>query len=116
MHRISLLGNHFDSALLAAQEAAKPAGKKDSLSVVDNRTGKFFIEIENLMWLDNLYRQLECNCYSFIGKTYELPIKDGAINATDLAKIKDEQGEVTRSYDPAYMNTVACVRFIFEAE
>ena len=47
MHRISLLGNHFDSALLAAQEAAKPAGKKDSLSVVDNRTGKFFIEISN---------------------------------------------------------------------
>ena len=44
-----------------------------------------------------------------IGKTYELNIKDGAINATDLAKIKDEKGEVTRSYDPAYMNTVACV-------
>ena len=45
-----------------------------------------------------------------LGKTYELPIKDGAINATDLSKIKDEKGEVTRSYDPAYMNTVACVR------
>jgi len=39
-------------------------------------------------------------------------VKDGAINATDLAKIKDEKGEVTRSYDPAYMNTVACVCFI----
>ena len=36
-------------------------------------------------------------------------MKDGAINATDLGKIKDEKGEVTRSYDPAYMNTVACV-------
>lgn len=47
-----------------------------------------------------------------LGKTYELPIKDGAINATDLSKIKDEKGEVTRSYDPAYMNTVACVRHI----
>lgn len=47
-----------------------------------------------------------------IGKTYELPIKDGAINATDLSKIKDQNGEVTRSYDPAYMNTVACVRSI----
>jgi hypothetical protein len=45
----------------------------------------------------------------FSGKKYELPIKDGAINATDLGKIKDEKGEVTRSYDPAYMNTVACV-------
>ena len=44
------------------------------------------------------------------GKTYELAIKDGSINATDLSKIKDETGEVTRSYDPAYMNTVACVR------
>lgn len=44
------------------------------------------------------------------GKTYELAIKDGSINATDLSKIKDEKGEVTRSYDPAYMNTVACVR------
>lgn len=46
----------------------------------------------------------------FIGKKYELPIKDGAINATDLSKIKDEHGEVTRSFDPAYMNTVNCVR------
>ena len=44
-----------------------------------------------------------------IGKKYELPIKDGAINATDLSKIKDEHGEVTRSFDPAYMNTVNCV-------
>ena len=43
------------------------------------------------------------------GKKYELAVKDGAINATDLAKIKDANGEVTRSYDPAYMNTVACV-------
>ena len=51
----------------------------------------------------------EINKLSYIGKSYELPIKDGAINATDLAKIKDPQGEVTRSYDPAYMNTVACV-------
>jgi len=43
------------------------------------------------------------------GKTYELVIKDGAINATDLGKIKDGKGEVTRSYDPAYMNTVSCI-------
>jgi hypothetical protein len=46
---------------------------------------------------------------NYTGKSYELNIKDGAINATDLSKIKDEKGEVTRSYDPAYMNTVACV-------
>jgi len=43
------------------------------------------------------------------GKTYELPIKDGAINATDLSKIKSPAGAVTRSYDPAYMNTVNCI-------
>lgn len=44
-----------------------------------------------------------------IGKTYELPIKDNTIDATDLLKIKDDKGEVTRSFDPAYMNTVCCV-------
>lgn len=43
------------------------------------------------------------------GKNYELAIKDGAINATDLSKILDQNGEVTRSYDPAYMNTVVCI-------
>jgi citrate synthase len=57
------------------------AAQKDSLSVTDNRTGK----------------------------SYELNIKDGAINATDLGKIKDAKGNVTRSFDPAYMNTVCCV-------
>jgi len=45
----------------------------------------------------------------FIGKKYELKITDGAISATDLGKIKDTEGEVTRSYDPAYMNTVSCI-------
>ena len=54
---------------------------KNSLSVVDNRTGK----------------------------SYELDIKDGAINATALSKIKSPTGAVTRSYDPAYMNTVNCI-------
>merc|ERR1712151_700013 len=54
---------------------------KDSLSVTDNRTGK----------------------------TYELPITDGAISATDLGKIRSPAGAVTRSFDPAYMNTVNCI-------
>src|SRR5262245_13607516 len=43
------------------------------------------------------------------GKQYELPITDGAIRATDLRQIKtggDDAGIVT--YDPAFMNTVAC--------
>jgi citrate synthase len=26
-----------------------------------------------------------------------------------FSKIKDADGEVTRSYDPAYMNTVSCI-------
>jgi citrate synthase len=43
------------------------------------------------------------------GKQYEVPIKDGAVRATDLRQIKtagDETGLMT--YDPAFMNTAAC--------
>jgi citrate synthase len=43
------------------------------------------------------------------GKTYEIPITDGTIRATDLKQIKaggDDQGLAT--YDPAFMNTAAC--------
>jgi citrate synthase len=44
------------------------------------------------------------------GKSYEIPIIDGAIKATDLKKIKtahpDDTGVVT--YDPACMNTATC--------
>jgi citrate synthase len=61
--------------------ATSAAIVKDTLSVTDNRTGK----------------------------SYELAITDGAINATDLAKIKSKAGAVTRSFDPAYMNTVNCI-------
>jgi citrate synthase len=54
---------------------------KDSITITDNRTGK----------------------------SYELPITDGTIKATDLRQIKvtdDEFGMMT--YDPAFMNTAAC--------
>ena len=44
-----------------------------------------------------------------LGKSYELEVKDGAINATDVGKIKSPAGAVTRVYDPAYMNTVNCI-------
>jgi citrate synthase len=54
---------------------------RDSLSVVDNRTGA----------------------------KYELEIKDDCISATQLGTIKSSAGEVLRSFDPAYMNTVCCV-------
>ena len=53
----------------------------DSLTVVDNRTGK----------------------------TYELPIQDSTVRAADLRQIKtgpDDFGLM--SYDPAYLNTAAC--------
>ncbi|MCC7125471.1 MAG: citrate synthase [Acidobacteria bacterium] len=44
------------------------------------------------------------------GKSYEFPITDGAIKATDLKKIKtdapDDTGLLT--YDPAFMNTASC--------
>ncbi|HEX6215910.1 MAG TPA: citrate/2-methylcitrate synthase, partial [Vicinamibacterales bacterium] len=53
----------------------------DTLSITDNRTGK----------------------------TYELPIADGTIRATDLKKITtggDDPGLAT--YDPAFMNTASC--------
>ena len=43
------------------------------------------------------------------GKTYELPIVEGTIRATDLRQIKvseDDFGMMT--YDPAFMNTAAC--------
>jgi citrate synthase len=54
---------------------------KDTLTVTDNRTGK----------------------------TYEIPIEDGAIRAIDLRQIKtgpDDFGLMT--YDPAFTNTAAC--------
>jgi citrate synthase len=53
----------------------------DSLSVTDNRTGK----------------------------TYELALKDGNVKATDLRKIKTSDDDFgVMSYDPAFLNTVAC--------
>ncbi len=53
----------------------------DTLSVVDNRTGK----------------------------SYELPIQDGAINATDLRQIKVSEDDFgMMSYDPGFMNTASC--------
>jgi citrate synthase len=54
---------------------------KDSLSVVDNRTGK----------------------------TYELPVTEGTIKAMDLRQIKvadDDFGLM--AYDPAFLNTASC--------
>jgi citrate synthase len=54
---------------------------KDSLTVIDNRTGK----------------------------TYELPIAEGVIKAPDLRQIKTSDEDFgLMAYDPAFLNTAAC--------
>ncbi len=54
---------------------------RDTLTVTDNRTGK----------------------------TYELPIENGAIRAKDLRQIQvDDEDYGLKSYDPAFLNTAAC--------
>ena len=61
--------------------SASPANSKNSLSVVDNRTGK----------------------------QYDIPIADGTVRAMDFRQMKtgpDDFGLMT--YDPAFMNTASC--------
>jgi citrate synthase len=68
-------------ATAPAKTAEGTAGKKDFLTITDNRTGK----------------------------VYEVPIENGTVKAPDLRKIKtgpDDFGLMT--YDPAYMNTASC--------
>jgi citrate synthase len=58
-----------------------PQARRDALSVVDQRTGK----------------------------SYDLPITEGAIRAIDLRQIKvDAQDFGLLSYDPAFLNTASC--------
>jgi citrate synthase len=52
----------------------------DTLTIIDNRTGK----------------------------QYNVPIKNGAIKATDLFQIKLTEDEGIVSYDPGFMNTASC--------
>ncbi len=66
-----------------AREAQPAAGGSASgtLTVTDNRTGK----------------------------TYEFPISEGTIRATDLRQIKAADDDIgLMTYDPAYMNTASC--------
>ncbi len=43
------------------------------------------------------------------GRTYEIPIEDGTIRATDLRSIKASANDVgVLFYDPAFLNTAAC--------
>jgi citrate synthase len=58
-----------------------PGVPKDSLTVVDNRTGK----------------------------SYEVPIQDGTVRAADFRQMKDRDDDFgLMLYDPAFMNTAAC--------
>src|SRR3954467_10751574 len=64
-----------------AVEGVDGAGKRDSLSVTDNRTGK----------------------------TYELEVADGTIRAMDLRDIKVSDDDFgLMAYDPAFTNTASC--------
>src|ERR1700674_5817886 len=43
------------------------------------------------------------------GQSYELPITDGTIRATDLRQIKTDDADFgLMTYDPAFMNTASC--------
>jgi len=43
------------------------------------------------------------------GRRYVIPIRDGAIHATDLRQIKMTDGDGgLLSYDPAFLNTASC--------
>ncbi|HUB74176.1 MAG TPA: citrate synthase [Solirubrobacteraceae bacterium] len=68
------------AAAAGASGNGAPAAQ-DTLTVVDNRTGA----------------------------SYELPITDGTVRATELRQIKVDPDEFgLLSYDPAYMNTASC--------
>jgi citrate synthase len=43
------------------------------------------------------------------GRSYEIPIRDGTINAMDLRKIKASEGDFgLMGYDPGFLNTASC--------
>jgi citrate synthase len=66
---------------LELQNVSPRETRRDALTVVDQRTGK----------------------------SYDLPITDGAIRAIDLRQIKvDKEDFGLLSYDPAFLNTASC--------
>jgi citrate synthase len=77
-------GQVVDPATGSASKSAgagEGAGAKGTLTVTDNRTGR----------------------------SYELPITDSTVRASDLRQIKVDEGEFgMMSYDPAFMNTASC--------
>jgi citrate synthase len=84
MRRIIQIKNHLTSN--------NQKTDKNTITITDNRTG---ISSFN------------------IGKTYTLSVKDNYVKASDIEKIKSADGKPLRSYDPAYMNTICCVNYVF---
>ncbi len=65
----------------AASASGDGAARADTLTITDNRTGQ----------------------------SYELPVTDGTVRATELRQIKVDPDEFgLMSYDPAFMNTASC--------
>lgn len=59
----------------------KNDGSRDTLTIIDNRTGQ----------------------------TYEIPIAEGAVRATDFRQIRAHEGDFgLMVYDPAFLNTASC--------
>src|SRR5882757_6083915 len=79
-----MLGTRERSAMTTETQQEDGAGvgtSGETLTVTDNRTGK----------------------------SYEIPIADGTIRATELRKIKvDDDDFGLMTYDPAYMATASC--------
>ncbi|MGA2421954.1 MAG: citrate/2-methylcitrate synthase, partial [Candidatus Acidiferrum sp.] len=75
----------MDSAASTATQLKKsddPVAARPSLTITDNRSGK----------------------------SYEVPITNGAIRASDLRQIKLDPADFgMMSYDPAYNNTASCI-------
>ena len=64
-----------------ATDAAQASGRDSTLTVTDNRTGR----------------------------TYEIPIVDGAVRSLDLRQIRVSEDDFgLLAYDPAFMNTASC--------
>jgi len=74
----------MDSAIPATQAKTTDSSStgRDTLTITDNRTGK----------------------------SYEIPITNDTIRASDLRKVRVEEGDFgMMSYDPAFNNTASCI-------
>jgi citrate synthase len=78
--RVSEMLKHFNVVSQQRQASPNCVSGKNTLTVVDNRTGK----------------------------KYELPIEHNTVNIRPLFKFKGDGVPGLRAYDPGYMNTASC--------